>query len=617
MCGIAGIVVRRPIEPSLLRARVSSMCNTQTHRGPDAEGVFVSQRAPVAIGSRRLAIMDVSSAGHQPMSDNRQRLWITYNGEIYNFDELRCELAAQGCSFTSQTDTEVVLRLYDRYGENCVSRLRGMFAFAIWDEDRQRLLLARDRLGIKPLYVTETADAVVFASEVRGILASGFVAKDLDFEACAGFLMFGSVPSPLTTVRGVRVFPAAHSMTIDVVGHSARLGTPRSYWTLPPEIPSKRANPAALAPHRSIYNELDEAVRRHLIADVPVGVFLSGGLDSTVVVALASHHTRRLVTVTAAFEEGEFDESHHARAVSAHFDTDHREILFRHSDFVGSVDGFLAALDQPTDDGLNTYLISRAARQAGLKVALSGVGSDELFGGYPHYVRLAKSPGAGIGLLSWKSWPRAPMARSVAAVARRWHDGWGRLAYLAEPSGRAVYSLARGLFSPKRIADLLGASETELQNVFGLIQTGDGSLLTQVSRLEFERYLHDQLLRDTDAMSMANSLEVRVPYLDDRVVESVIGLPPWQKVSKRINKPLLVDAMGPELPAAIATRRKMGFTLPFDPWIRKSLTQFYDLSLGGIANRAAVEDVWSRFRSGTIHWSRVWALVVLGNATRN
>ena len=619
MCGIAGVVSLADFDNRQLRKAVVRMCDAQFHRGPDDEGVFVSKAGNVALGSRRLSIIDLSPAGHQPMGNEDGSLWITYNGEVYNFLELRAELLEKGHRFRSKTDTEVVLHLYEEWGEGCVTRLRGMFAFGIWDERRQRLFLARDRLGIKPLYVAVTPGTLTFASEVRGIVASGLVPRETCREALVGFLVFGSVPSPLTTVQGVRVLPPGHTLVAEVTDSGLKIGEPARYWDLPAERSDSRRYPRALAPHRTIYTELEEAVDCHLVSDAPVGLFLSGGIDSSSLAALASRRVRRLVTLNVTFEEKAFDESPFARQVAERCGADHREIRVVADDFIEEVPQFLAALDQPSDDGLNTYFVAQAARKAGLKVILSGLGGDELFLGYSHYRRLTRLEWPGKMLLRVPTWFHRFLFRSFSVAGLLpGANAWKRLGYLRDGFDAGIYAAVRGLFSPSEVRELLGAEEEDINRTLGLLSSlREGSLISRISAIEIAHYLHDQLLRDTDVMSMAHSVEVRVPFLDHRIVEAVFPLPTWRKVSHRTQKPLLVAAMGPDLPEGVASLPKRGFTFPFGPWMRQHFGSLLDLaSGGGPANRRAVEAVWEGFRAGRIHWSRPWALVVLAASAR-
>ena len=378
MCGIAGLVRSEGLAPDDVEV-VKRMTASQTHRGPDGDGVFSDTR--VVLGHRRLSIIDVSTSGAQPMSNEDGTVWLTYNGEIYNHRELRSELIARGHRFRSQSDTEVIVHGYEEWGiEGILERLRGMFGFGLYDS-RCGLILARDRLGIKPLYYFTSPGALLFASEVRALAASGKVPNEREPEALAGFLLTGSVPAPLTIRKGVRCLPAGHYLVWQ--DGSIEL---RKYWDL-------KFEPADQDPAASdLCTELEDAVGRHLVSDVPLGVFLSSGVDSAALVALASRVSRsELKTLTVVFNEQAFNEGNDAGRIAKHFHTSHQEVLVTESDFRRELPAVFAAMDQPTNDGVNTYFVSKAARQAGLTVVLSGLGGDEVFWGYRHYRRLANS----------------------------------------------------------------------------------------------------------------------------------------------------------------------------------------------------------------------------------
>ena len=378
MCGIAGILkLNGPTTPGDTTA-VQRMVDAQVHRGPDDSGIYRDRQ--VVLGHRRLSIIDLSPAGRQPMTNEDGTVWITYNGEIYNYRELRDELIAAGYCFTSRTDTEVIIHGYEKWGiEGLLERLRGMFAFALYDARSSRLMLARDRLGIKPRYYWASADGevVAFASEVKALLRSGLVPNETDREALIGFLLFGSVPSPLTTVKGIRCLPPGHYQAVDHRGSALQ-----RYWDVEyasGDEPTRNAATIAA----DVHARLEDSVARHLVSDVPLGIFLSGGVDSAALASRAERSTLR--TLTVVFEEKDFSEAEQARQIAEQFHTEHREVLVTGADFMRELPGIFAAMDQPTNDGVNTYFVSKAAREAGLTVVLSGLGGDEVFWGYRHY----------------------------------------------------------------------------------------------------------------------------------------------------------------------------------------------------------------------------------------
>src|SRR5579871_5813506 len=567
MCGIAGVVSGGP--PVDLRAIVRRMCDAQAHRGPDDSGVsdFRAEGVPVqaAIGSRRLSILDLSPAGHQPMANNDGSVTIVFNGEIYNFAELRKLLKSRGHRFRSHSDTEVLLRGYEEWGiEGLLPRINGMFAFAIWDARNQRLLIARDRLGEKPLYYAWDGKTFIFASELRALMASGLVARRLNPAAARAYLTLGAVPVPLTIFEGVAALAPAHFMVLE--GGSLCI---EPYWRLrfieDPRIGAMEAAEESL-------RLLREAVKSRLVSDVPVGIFLSGGIDSSAMVALAREATNSVLrTYSLVFAEAEFSEAPFAQTVARKFDSQHVAMNVTAEQLHAELPDIIAAMDQPTVDGVNTYFVSKLTRQNGTVVALSGIGGDELFGGYstfrniPRLVQLAGCMGPLLMSLA---------ARASSCLPRRFHrSGLDKLAGFAEGPGSmpAAYLAARGVMPPNTAAGLLnpdfaasGSGMSDALDYISSCMPADAqSESNQVSGLELRVYLHNQLLRDTDVMSMAHSLEVRAPLLDHRLVEFVASVPAPIKFTRR-PKDLMLRALGALLPDEIINRPKRGFLFPFD-----------------------------------------------------
>ena len=643
MCGLAGLMRldgRVTVEDV---GAVLRMLDAQDHRGPDDWGLLLPDAAarsrelgpllgrldpahvmtyPVerssaatVLGVRRLAILDRSPRGRMPMGSANRRGWLAYNGETYNYRELRAELGPAE-SFSSGSDTEVLLRAFDTWGEAALARLRGMFGLAYFQAGpTPTLLLARDRFGIKPLYWHEDRGRVLFASEVTAIVRGGLVPDEASGEALARFLEWGSVPSPLTTVKDVRALPPGHILKI-----SSRGARVERYWDLDGAVEAaRRAAPRTAADAVVATRErLEESVRLHLVSDVPLGVFLSGGIDSSALAALAAEgRPQPLTTLSVAFEERALSEAAYARRMAARVGADHHEVLLRAPDVFADLGAFFAAMDQPTVDGLNTWCIARAAREAGLTVVLSGLGGDEVFWGYDH---LRRTAALGLARAVMAALPAAvrrgvtrlgPMAGALLA-----RPGLDRLAALEAPTPPGVYHLVRGLFPRATVRDLLGASEGDLEAaapaLTGDARAGAGDLREALTRLEFSHYLGDQLLRDTDVMGMAHSIEARVPYLDHRLVETVLGLPAALKLDRARPKPLLLDALGDRLPREIWDRPKMGFTFPMAAWMRERAPELERLCLEDKRlQRSAVEAVWSAFAAGRSHWSRPWALLVL------
>jgi asparagine synthase (glutamine-hydrolysing) len=632
MCGICGVIgIDDPVasEPILRR-----MLAPLIHRGPDDEGLLIAPRA--ALGMRRLSIIDLPG-GAQPLWNEAGTRAIVFNGEIYNFRELRRELESAGHSFRTHSDTEVIVHAYENWGADCVSHLRGMFGFAIAElpEGRggpiARVFLARDRMGIKPLYYAIASGGVfVFASEVRAILASGLIAREIAPDAVASYVLFGSVGEPETLVAGVRSLPPGYRLTVATAAPAAAV-SPESYWPAPQCTPPhelSRNSASGASPARRLRALLEDSVEKHLIADVPIGVFLSSGIDSTALTALASQQRAGLHTFTLIFPEREFSEAEIARRTAKRFKTDHQELLIGGDDMLARIDEAVNAFDQPSMDGINTYFVSWAARQAGLKVALSGLGSDEIFGGYstfrtaPRLAHIARTavllPGALRGAL-------APLAGAFVAglnhadAGRKFEDAW------RDPdSFPDAYFFARAVFTPAHARQLgidparlrEGAWKSWIDDVaHAAHQLGDASA---ISWLELRTYMASTLLRDTDAMSMRHSLEVRVPFLDHPLVEYALSLTDTEKQIARRPKALLIEALADLLPEEVITQRKRTFTLPWEKWLRGAMRDRvaagfaqWSPALESVLPQQPAKRVWTDFLAGRTSWSRAWSLYVL------
>ncbi len=639
MCGIAGVFkFRDPVTVEDVSA-VLRMLDAQIHRGPDDWGLLLPSTAAreaqifallkrldpdhvstypalpsapaLVLGARRLSIIDRSPRGRMPMGTNDAREWIAFNGEIYNFRDLRAELRGS-TAFRSNTDSEALLRGWHAWGDAVVDRLRGMFAFALFEAmPHPRLLLGRDRFGIKPLYTSDTGSRVVFASEVSGVLRSGLVPSETNPEALRRFLELGNVPPPLTTMKDVRPLPVGHVAHLDASGFRTT-----RYWDLGHAVEAARQSPPpsraeAVASTRAL---LEESVRLHLVSDVPLGAFLSGGIDSAAIVALASRELRQpLTTMTLTFDETDMSEADYAQLVARRYGTDHREVRLKGDAVFDELPRVFATMDQPTVDGLNIWCVSRAAREAGLQVVLSGLGGDEVFWGYRH-VRFAGALAEICRLLSsLPAGARHRLARLVAASGSLLPLGLDRAAYLGTPTMANVYLFVRGLFNPGQVKRLLGLSSDEPDAAsLAPIQTTHGGMREALTRLDISHYLGHQLLRDGDMMSMAHSVEMRVPYLDHRLVEDVLSLPARFKLDPDRPKPLLLDALDGRIPRAVWNRPKMGFTFPMARWMRRREPELRAATLESkLLNPRAAERVWDGFCRGRDEWSRPWALYVL------
>lgn len=601
MCGIAGAM---HADRDVVRDVVGAMCHQMIARGPDDGGVSVAggRGGFVALGNRRLAIIDPTPAGHQPMQDAARGTTVVFNGMIYNYRELRAQLAAAGERFESDCDTEVVLKAYGRYGADCVRHLRGMFAFAVWDGRERQLFLARDRFGIKPLYYSECGGAFLFASQVKALLASGRVAPRISADGLRAYLSFGAVTEPLTVIDGIFALPAAHTAMV----RDGQMRLDR-YWSPPEQADRRISREEAVAELRE---RLEDSVRRHLVSDAPLGVFLSGGLDSSVLTALAARECTQLRTVSVTFDDPSFSEAPHMERVARHVGGDHTRVTLRPGELLASQQAAFAAMDQPTFDGLNTFIVSRAAARAGLKVALSGLGADELFDGYGFASRIAMLERA-----RRLPTPLARIAGKAAGVAMAHGNREKVGAWLGGSDGGSAHELLRRVFLSEEVARLAGGEERR-DRVDGLPVGAGGGSLSRVSALDLALYTNNVLLRDTDAMSMAHSLEVRVPYLDHELVEWVLSLPDDVKAGS--GKALLVEATRDLLPPGIAARRKQGFALPLAGWMRGELRAEVDAvlrrppdALEGLLDSGTASEVWEQFLADGRRWTRPWALFAL------
>jgi len=625
------------------------MAAVMQHRGPDGEGFLANDpRAPgLALAMRRLSIIDLPG-GQQPIWNEARDVAVVFNGELYNYRELRERLTRLGHRFSTQSDTEVLVHGWEEWGEECLSELRGMFAFAIADFRKHYtsgpvLFLARDPLGIKPLYYTQTGEGFAFASELGALMASGITAKRISQDALTSFLLFGSVSEPVTMYESVFSLPPGHRVLL-YVPDRRRLPRPHPWW-------DPRRSPAAKDTRRprnfaaaatALRPLLEDCIRAHLIADVPVGLFLSSGLDSSAIAALAAREHAGIQSFTLAFPGTPFDESALTRIVAERCGTRHTEIPLAGDAIPARLDEALAALDQPTMDGINTYFVSWAARQVGLKVALSGLGGDELFAGYSTFAdtpKLARLTGVAQFVPATLRDAASGVLRSLFAsgrspdAARKALAAWRNPQRLPHP-----YFFSRALFPPGEIDKLidprfrpsaLAADGYTLEPTWlGWLQLAVDEARHQepvaaVSWLEMRTYMASTLLRDTDSVSMARSLEVRVPLLDTPLVEFVMALPDSARQKRGAQKALLVEALGDLLPTEIRSQKKRTFTLPWEQWLRGPLKSCMEESFRSIAPLLAafvkpegVQFVWRSFLNGKTSWSRPWALFVLNEWSR-
>jgi asparagine synthase (glutamine-hydrolysing) len=626
MCGILGFIGPRSFDKESFGRALDVMKN----RGPDDRGVY--EEPECLLGHRRLAILDLSPAGHQPMVSPDGRYVIVYNGEVYNFLELRRELEAEGARFSTRTDTEVILALYAKEGPACLDRFRGMFAIAMWDRLEKSLFLARDRMGIKPLYIWPRPEGLAFASEVKALRALPGGPSDVDPEAVVQYLAWGHVPAPVTIARGVECLMPATWLLWKRSGAARHV-----YWDFPAPDPKApvasggylyQTREAALEAFRPL---LKEAVAYRCISDAPLGAFLSGGIDSSSVVSLMRAAGQSSIhTVSISFPQTSLDEGPYALKVAEQFGTAHTDVSISARAAEKDLEGFFTSMDQPTCDGFNTYVVSKHARQAGLTVSMSGLGGDELFAGYSHYRRIKMG----------EPWLRQlPTFASVAARAgARLGPRYARLEAFRIPGpamARAYYA-ARGLFAPSQIRTLI-RPEVLQQTALGRGEpasllpafpgpSGSGharlSLFHSIAALELRRYMHDQLLRDSDVFGLAHALEIRVPFVDHLLVEAIFKTAPDVVVGgypNRRPKALLLDALPAPLPELCTNRPKMGFTFPLAQWLRgpwaprcgSGTNAGRPIATASALVPSAAARIRQEFERGRLHWSRPWALYAL------
>lgn len=633
MCGICGCVGIRPVERS--ESIVRRMMDALRHRGPDDEGFLSSP--PVTLGMRRLSIIDLAG-GHQPVWNEAGTVAAIVNGEIYNFRELRRELELLGHRFRTCSDTEVVVHAFEAWGKGFLSRLRGMFALALVEtsasqSEASSLLIARDRFGIKPLYYVQQAGSFLFASEVRALLATRCVEPELSLQSLESYLLWGSVCEPMTLVEGIFSLPPGHCLQIET-RESLRFGRPEPFWNAREEISRKRTEQARLPGSNRVVEDvragLEDAVRSHLVADVPVGIFLSSGLDSTAIAAFASRARKGIETFTVRFEESGYDESAAARRTAQVLGTEHREVLVTGAEMRANLNAAIAAFDQPSMDGVNTFCVSRAAHMAGLKVALSGLGGDELFGGYPSFRRASfisslAASSAFVPSSLRRAFSAALRAAVPSAALSKLSAAWDDAAALPHPC-----NFLRLLFSPQQVLPMLAGPAQAFRSTpwwQWLASVADEAAsfdeFSAVSWLEMRSYMLNTLLRDTDAMSMSQSLEIRVPFLDSILVEKILSLTSAEKRIASQPKALLAAALRGVIPAELLERPKRPFTFPWVRWLRGDLRDVVAKSLrepsaalADVFTRDAMLHVWSDFEAGRTTWSRPWSLYVLNEWSR-
>lgn len=599
MCGVAGILAYHAGASDIDRVELDAMNEQMRRRGPDGDGVWISDDGRIGLSHRRLAIIDLSENASQPMQTADARFVVSFNGEIYNYKELRTGLRAAGYQFRTESDTEVLLHLYAHRGLDMVRDLRGMFAFALWDSRERRLLLARDPYGIKPLYYSDNGATCRFASQVKALLATGAIDKKRDPAGQVGFYLFGSVPEPFTTWSAIRSVPSGALVVVDRNGPRE----PYHYHSIAGSYCAAEQAPSRdVASVEQAREALLDSVRSHLVADVPVGIFLSAGIDSGALVGLMRDAgAQSIMTVTVGFEEfrgRQQDETILASAVARQYGTRHTTRIVSKNEFEADLPEILAAMDQPSIDGVNTWFVAKAAREVGLKVAISGLGGDELFGGYPSFRKIPRLVRT-LVLPARLTLPRERFRKFAMAVQRRLNlhpKVAGLLDYGGTYAG--AYLLHRGLYLPWELDEVLEpelvAAGLERLLPLDLIETQlkpcPRSAFARVAALESSLYMRNQLLRDTDWSSMAHSLEVRVPLVDHMLLEQLAPL--TVRRGDRFGKRFLATAASRPLPESVINRAKTGFTTPVSGWMRAQALP----GEGGFARRRGP---WAR------GWSRI------------
>ncbi|HEY6399988.1 MAG TPA: asparagine synthase (glutamine-hydrolyzing) [Blastocatellia bacterium] len=617
MCGIFGIVTTKSrfelIEP------VSRALKAMAHRGPDDHGVeFISDEREgltVAFAHHRLSVIDLSPAGHQPMHDEATGDWITYNGEVFNFRDLRQELIGRGLRFRSESDTEVMLKGFSERGRDAIVDWRGMFALGFWNARRRSITLVRDRLGVKPLYYYHKGDTFIFASEVRTLLATGLVPRKISPSALNSYLAWGSIEQPLTIIENVHALLPGHILEFK----DGRV-CDDVYWELRADKQSKVRDERALI--EELGSLLADSVKSHLVSDVPVGIFLSGGIDSSSIMAMASRYVKsQIKSLSVCFSEEELGEADCAEKVARAYGADHRSVLVTEDEILSSLPDALGAMDQPSIEGLDTFIISRAAASVGMKVALSGLGGDEVFAGHEFFQLIASEE-----LMRNRLKATAPKIRKAAASAIGVFssiESAARLSSLirSEELNEHSVKLRRHLFTAgQRLALMLatGGSSPAIEtwNERQMSNCASADPINQASALELSGYFGNALLRDTDSMSMAHGLEVRAPLIDHRLVEKMLAVPGQLKLRRKEPKWMLIDAVG-NLPRELVDRPKRGFELPFKNWLAGALRERIESALWApqltkLLSITAMQEVWSDFLKGRASWARVWSFYVLG-----
>ncbi len=590
MCRIAGII-NKNLPIGEIESMVKEMCRLQKHGGPDDEGLYTDDAAGLVLGNRRLSLLDLSQNGHMPMQ-YANRYHITYNGELYNFKSLKNELIQLGHRFQTDTDTEVILAAYDEWNTLAFRKFMGMYAFALWDSHTKEVLLVRDPFGIKPLYYASHKHQISFASEVRAFApVPTLQAENKHWPVY--MMAYGHIPEPITTLEAVRSLNKGCFFKYHTVSEQCSIQS-FSHYSYSSQITQRSFV------QESISDSLHQSVKSHLLADAPVGVFLSGGLDSSILSVLAAKHRQQISTLSIDFNEPSFSERAFQERVVQKIDSQHLSLLLTKASFQENLPHVFKAMDMPSCDGINTWFIAQFAANKGFKAVLSGIGADELFGGYPsfnrmHLARMAQHlPNLLLDIAKYNGNKRI-----------------NRLSYLQLKGIKGLYLFLRGMFTPHEIARQLGAYEKDvwqsLQMSPVFMEVDGLNNGNQASWMEYNLYMQNQLLRDADVMSMQHGVEIRVPFVSNEMVSTAFSIAPQLKYNGKQNKQLLADTFAHDLPAEILQRKKMGFGFPFAEWLKGS---DWIQSIIQDANQGT-KACYQRFLNGQLHWAQMMTLLLV------
>jgi asparagine synthase (glutamine-hydrolysing) len=591
MCRIAGIV-NDALAPQARKEIVKEMCTILQHGGPDDEGIYSNEDHALTLGHRRLSIIDLSAAGHQPMCYEDGRYVISYNGEIYNYLELKADLTASGYSFKTNSDTEVILAAFSKWGSRSFALLNGMFAFALWDNAGSSLYLVRDPIGMKPLYYAATPEGLAFASEIRGFKPISYL-QEANKNWKAYLLAYGHLPEPITLLKQVKPLEAGSFLCYCTATKQYEFNIYKQYSYI--EKIEDRQQAVGM-----IRKKLKASIKRHMLSDAPIGVFLSGGIDSSIIALLANEYAHKdLHTLSIYPEETDFSEKTYQDIVQKNIQGYQKQDRLSENDFHQYLPTILQAMDQPSCDGINTWFISKSAKDYGLKAVLSGLGADELYGGYPSFSRI---------------YPTLKLEHLPDKLLNAWKYSSSkkmrRLSYLSLGGTVGKYLFLRGQFIPVEIAKQLDASEEEIISILKeepyINNINHMDPRNQASWMEVNLYMRNQLLRDSDVMSMAHGIEIRIPFLDKEFLDLSFHLNSTAKYSGERRKQLLIDSFKDIIPEAVWKRPKMGFTFPFYKWMSNDKFIEEKMTTTGKKNLES----YHQFLNGKIHWSQLLSLVL-------